>query len=125
MRVNVATDDQGRSARYAYDPGGRLVAVTDHAGRTLRYHYDRADLVGMDGGDAASAVQVEYLGGRVAELHLPKQRVYRFRFDFAERGAQQATRAFVTDPGGTTTEIDLRSGAVRRTARTSVAAPRR
>jgi hypothetical protein len=31
MRVNVATDDQGRSARYEYDPGGRLVAVTDHA----------------------------------------------------------------------------------------------
>jgi YD repeat-containing protein len=121
-RIKVATDDQGRSARYDYDPGGRLVTVTDHTGRTLRYHYDRADLVGMDGGDAASAIEVRYRRGRVAELHLPRQRVYRFRFDFADVAAQHATTAFVTEPGGATTEVDIRSGAIRRAVRKQVAA---
>lgn len=121
-RIKSATDDQGGSARYDYDPGGRLVTVTDHAGRTLRYHYDRADLVGMDGGDAASTIEVRYRRGRVAELHLPKQRVYRFRFDFADVAAQHATTAFVTEPGGATTEVDIRSGAIRRAIRKPVAA---
>lgn len=115
-RIKVATDDQGRRARYDYDPGGRLVAVTDHVGRTLRYHYDGADMVGMDGGDAASTIEVRYLRGRVSELRLPNERVYRFRFDFADPNAQQpAITAFVTAPDGTTAEIDIRSGAVRRT----------
>lgn len=113
-RIKVATDDRGRSARYDYDPGGRLVTVLDQTGRTLRYHYDRADLVGIDGGDAASAIEVRYHRGRVAELRLPKQRVYRFRFDFADVAGAHATTAFVTEPGGATTEVDLRSGVVRK-----------
>jgi YD repeat-containing protein len=121
-RIRVAADDQGRAVRYDYDPGGRLVTVTDHAGRTLRYHYDRSDMVAMDAGEARSAVQVRYRGGRVAELHLPKQRVYRFKFDFVTSGAPHATTAFVTEPDGGTTEIDIRSGASRRAVRKPVAA---
>jgi YD repeat-containing protein len=121
-RIRVAADDQGRAVRYDYDPGGRLVTVTDHAGRTLRYHYDRADMVAMDAGDARSAVEVRYRGGRVAELHLPKQRVYRFKFEFADSRAPRATTAFVTEPDGGTTEIDIRSGASRRVIRKPVAA---
>jgi YD repeat-containing protein len=121
-RIRVAADDQGRAVRYDYDPGGRLVTVTDHAGGTLRYHYDRADMVGMDAGDARSAVQVRYRRGRVAELHLPKERVYRFTFEFVDSLAPQATTAFVTEPDGGTTEIDIRSGASRRAARRPVAA---
>jgi len=113
-RIVAATDHERHSVRYDYDSGGRLVAVTDQAGHVIRYVYDGANLVMVDGGDSASGMQARYFGGRVSELRLASDRVYRFRFNFDEPGASHATSALVTDPEGNITEVDIRTGVVRR-----------
>jgi YD repeat-containing protein len=110
-RITVATDHRGRRVRYEYDPAGRLAVVTDGTDRPVRYSYDGAKLVAVNAGDGAPRVGVRYFNDRVSELRLADGRVYRFRFTFDQSG--RVSQALVTDPDGTSTEIDVQTGTRR------------
>jgi YD repeat-containing protein len=109
-RITTASDHRGRIVRYEYDLVGRLVGVVGADGRTFRYSYDGAKLVGVDAPDGTPRARVRYVNDRVSALRLADGRVYRFSFVFLAAGDTQPVRVVVTDPAGTTTEIDLRAG---------------
>jgi YD repeat-containing protein len=110
-RIAAASDHRGQTVRYEYDVVGRLTSVRDREGRTVRYAYDGAKLVAIDTGDGKPLARVRYYEDRISALRLADGRVYRFQFVWEATGERHPVAAVVVDPDGSSTEIDLRTGA--------------
>lgn len=104
-RLIAAQDQLGRKLTYLYDHGGRLTEVRGLKSST-RYGYEDTDLMFIEE-DGRRIAEFEYQAGRISQLKLPGQGIYRFRYEFDRQDENQARRTIVTAPDGAVTKVDL------------------
>ena len=108
-RMIRARDSSGGAVEYEYDPVGRLSAVKYPGGNTTKYSYDMQNRVlGVQNPSENVAMEIAYDSiGAIAAITMDRERAYHFRY--AVDRAFKTLEAFVTDPGGRVTHVEMRS----------------